>query len=40
MKVLERATEDVKKKAFLGSSPTSCDLDLIPTSVLKIVLTY
>ena len=40
MNVFERETEDEIEKAFLGSWPTSCDLDPIPTSVLKIILTY
>ena len=35
MKVFERATEDEIKKLILSSSSKSCDLDPIPTSVLK-----
>ena len=38
--ILERATEDEIKKIFFGSLAKWCDLDHIPTSVLKIVLTY
>ena len=33
--VLKRATEDAIKKLILSSSSKSCDLDPIPTSVLK-----
>ena len=35
MNVLERASEDEIKKLILNSSSKSCDLDPIPTSVLK-----
>ena len=35
MNVFERASEDEIKKLILGSSSKSCDLDPIPTSVLK-----
>ena len=35
MNVFERATEDEIKKLVLSSSSKSCDLDLIPTSLLK-----
>ena len=35
MNVFERATEDEIKKLILSSSSKSCDLDPIPTSVLK-----
>ena len=35
MNVFERASEDEIKKLFLSSSSKSCDLDPIPTSVLK-----
>ena len=35
MNVFERASEDEVKKLILGSSSKSCDLDPIPTSVLK-----
>ena len=34
----ERATEDEIKKLILSSSSTSCDLDPIPTNVLKCCL--
>ena len=33
--VFERASEDEIKKLILSSSSKSCDLDPIPTSVLK-----
>ena len=35
MNDFERATEDENKKLILSSSSKSCDLDPIPTSVLK-----
>ena len=35
MKVVESASEDEIKKLILSSSSQSCDLDPIPTSVLK-----
>ena len=35
MKVFERASEDENKNLILSSSSKSCDLDPIPTSVLK-----
>ena len=35
MNVFERASEDEIKKVILSSSSKSCDLDPIPTSVLK-----
>ena len=35
MNVFERASEDEIKKLILSSSSKSCDLDPIPTSVLK-----
>ena len=35
MNVLERVTEDEVKKLFLSLSSKSCDLEPIPTSVLK-----
>ena len=35
MNVFERATEDENKKLILSSLSKSCDLDHIPTSVLK-----
>ena len=35
MTVYERATEDEIKKLIFTASPKSCDLDPIPTSVLK-----
>ena len=35
MNVFERATEDEIKKLILSSASKSCDLDPIPTSVLK-----
>ena len=35
MNVFKRATEDKIKKLFLSSSSKSCDLDPIPTNVLK-----
>ena len=35
MNVLKRASEDEIKKLILSSSSKSCDLDLIPTSMLK-----
>ena len=34
----ERATEDEKKQPILSSSSKSCDLDPIPTNVLKYCL--
>ena len=38
MNVFERASEDKIKKLILSSSSKSCDLDPIPTSVLKTCL--
>ena len=35
MNVFESASEDEIKKLILSSSSKSCDLDLIPTSLLK-----
>ena len=35
MNVFERASEDGSKKLILNSSSKSCDLDPIPTSMLK-----
>ena len=35
MKDFKCATEDEIKKPFLGSSPKSCDLNSIPTRMLK-----
>ena len=35
MNVFERASKDEIKKLILGSSSKSCDLDHIPTSMLK-----
>ena len=35
MNVFERASEDEIKKLILSSSSKSCDLDHIPTSMLK-----
>ena len=35
MNVFEHATEDEIEKLILSSSSKSCDLDPIPTSVLK-----